>query len=115
MADEQQRLVVATAVEPHDQILLAVVGAEDVEVALGESGVTETLRHGLGGGRHVPHGVGSVDLDQLFENVVGKLPGGIVDLGLGGESKEKKNSHQQALMMFQPELLGKPGSLRVPS
>ena len=47
---------------------------------VGKAGVAEALRHGFGSGGHVADGIGSVDFDQLFENVVRELPGGVVNL-----------------------------------
>ena len=82
MSDEQHRLVLAAAVQTHHQILLAIVGPEDLHVAVGKSGVAKTLRHGFGGGRNIADRIRGVDLDQLFEDVVGELLGGVVDLRL---------------------------------
>ena len=66
-----------------DQILLAIIRASDVEIAFREAGVAEPLRYGLGGGGHIADRICGVDFDQLFENVVGKLLGGVVNLGVG--------------------------------
>ena len=84
VADQQDWLVFAGAVQADDQILFAVVGAADVEVAVGESGVAEALRHGLGGGGDVADRICGVDFDELLEDVVRELPGLVVDLSGGG-------------------------------
>ncbi len=55
MADQQHRLVFAAAVEADHKILLAVVGAEDMKVAIGKSCVAKALRHRFGSGGNVAH------------------------------------------------------------
>ncbi len=67
----------------HDQIFLAIIRACDVEIGIREAGVAEALRHGFGGGGHIADGICGVDFDQLLENVVGELLGGVVNLGIG--------------------------------
>ena len=52
-----------------DQVLLAVVGAEELYVLRGETGIEEALLHGCrAGGDVAERGVGSVDLDELLED-----------------------------------------------
>ena len=80
MSDQQHRFVLAAAVQPDDQVLLAIVRPQDLHVAVGKSGVAKALRHGLGSGGHVAHRIRGIDFDQLLENIVGKLPGGVVNL-----------------------------------
>ena len=80
VADEQDRFVLAAAMEAHHQVFLAVVRSENVKIALRKAGVPETLRHRLRSRGHVAHRVRGVDFDQLFEDVMGKLPSGIVKL-----------------------------------
>ena len=87
VTDKQDGLVLSGAVQARDHVLLAVVGANDLDVTGGEPGVAETLRHRLGGGGHIADRIGGIDFDQLLEDVVGKLPGRIIELGLKINSK----------------------------
>jgi hypothetical protein len=57
-------------VKTHYQIFLAIVGPEDMEIALGKPGIAEALRHGLGRRGDVADRIGGVDFDQLLEEVV---------------------------------------------
>ena len=71
MADEQDGLLAACAVVAHDEVLLAVVGAEQLHVRGGKAGVEETLLHGFGRGGDAADRVGGVDLDELAEDIDG--------------------------------------------
>ena len=88
MPDQQHRLVLAAAVQAHDEVLLAVVRAQDLDVALGKSGVAKALRHGFRRGGHAADRVRRVDFDQLLENVVGELAGGVVNLRRRGNCQK---------------------------
>ena len=85
MADEQDRLVRARSMQPHDNVFLAVafvavIGArpEHMNVAVRKSSVAKALRHGFSGGGHAADRIGGVDFDQLFENVERKFARGFV-------------------------------------
>jgi hypothetical protein len=76
MADEQDRLMRARSMQPHDNIFLAigfaaVIGArpEHMNVAVGESRVAKALRHSFRRGGNAADRIGSIDFDQLLENV----------------------------------------------
>jgi hypothetical protein len=98
--------VLACAVQPDDQILLAVIRPEDLHVGLGESSVAKTLRHRFGCCGYVSNRIGGIDLDQLLENVVREFSGGVVDLSLRGgrekyEAEEKRNEQKRPLATVQ--------------
>ena len=77
-------------------------GPEHLHVAAGKSGIAEPLRHGLRGGGDAAHRIGGVDLDQLFENVVGKLFGGVIDLSKGGEAEDEgEQNYKSGFAMVQ--------------
>jgi len=81
VADQQDRLVLAGAVQPYNEILLTIIRPANVNVALGKSGIAETLCHGFGGRAHVSDRIRGVDFDQLLKDVVRELPGLVIDLG----------------------------------
>ena len=78
--DQQHRLVLACAVQAHDQVLLlGVLGAEHRHVGRREAGVAEALGHRLDACGHVAgRRVGGVDLDQLLEHIVRQHVRGLV-------------------------------------
>jgi hypothetical protein len=83
--------------QPHDDILLTVVWSENVNVALGKSGVPKALCHGLGRRRNAADRIGRVDLDELFENVMRKTVTGFIGLhgGLGMDiDNNAKNANE---------------------
>ena len=88
MSDQQYWFVLARSVIPHNQILLAIVGAGDVEITVGEAGIAKALRHGFSGGGHVAHRICGVDFDQLLENIMGELLGGVVNLSVGAGDEQ---------------------------
>ena len=53
----------------------AVIGAEDLHIASGESGIAQALGHRFGGGSGAADGVGGIDFDELSKNKAGPLPG----------------------------------------
>jgi hypothetical protein len=58
--------------EADDEVLLALIGTEQVYVFGGKAGIEEELLHGRGGGGDVAkRRIGSVDLDELLEEVAG--------------------------------------------
>src|SRR5882724_158177 len=76
--------------QSHDNIFLAVVRADDLDIAVRETSVTESLRHRLGCGRNAADRVSGVDLNELFEDVVRQLAGGgVVHLRGNAGSQEK--------------------------
>ena len=64
-----------------NQISLTVIGPEDDNIGCGKPSVEQSLRHGLRSRRGASDGIGGVDLDQLFENVVRHLAGGGILVG----------------------------------
>jgi hypothetical protein len=106
MPNQQHGLVFARAVQPHNKVLLAVIRPAQVQVWRRKSRIEEAFLHGFGRRRYAADGVGAVDLNQLLENIVRKLPGGSIDLGLGGERKQQESSEQKGGANFQAELLG---------
>src|SRR5580658_2640573 len=101
MTNQQQRLVLSRSVEPHDQILFAIIGTENPKVGLGESRITKALRHRLGSRRHAAHGIGGVNLDQLLEDVVREFAGGVVDLRLR-RGNEKRDAQEKRTEQSKP-------------
>ena len=81
MADEQDGLFAAGAVIADDQILLAVVGAEQLHVRGGKAGVEESLLHGFGCCGDAADRVGGVDLDELAKDVDCLFVVGVSGLG----------------------------------
>ncbi len=78
--------------QTHDHILLAIVRAEDLDVAVRESCVAEPLRHCFRSGRYATNRVRGVDLYELLEDVVRQFAGGVVvHLSESGSCKEKEN------------------------
>ena len=90
----------ARAMQADHQILFAIIGAADVEITVGKSGVAESLRHGFGGRTDIADRVGGIDFDELFEDVMRELPGLVVDLS--GGDKRKKEDWGQEKTMVQP-------------
>src|SRR5260370_19079089 len=84
------------------------LGTEDVNVGLGESCIAKALRHSLGSRSHAARGVGGIDLDQLLEDVVRDLPGGVVDLCLrrGREKQEAQGNRSEENQPFDAVQLG---------
>jgi len=74
--------------QPHDNILLAIVWAADINVALRKARVTKPLRHRFRCRTHIAHRICGIDLDQLFEDVVRKLPSGVVQLCIQIRNKQ---------------------------
>jgi hypothetical protein len=91
MADDQDRLVRAAAVQARHQVPLALVGAENLGVGRREPGVEQALAHGLGGNSGAADRIGGVDFNQLLKDVVGEAAGGIVKLRAG----RKRQKHQR--------------------
>src|SRR6266567_5262372 len=88
--------------KPDDEVLFAVVRTKHMNVALRKSRLAKTFRYSFRRAGYVAHRICGVDLDQLFENVAGKLFSGIVDLGVGVESDEDgcAQDYQQAIQLF---------------
>ena len=97
MTDQQDGFLRAAPVEAYDQIFLAIIGTENVKVALDKSRIAETLSHGLGGDGYAAYGVGGIDLNQLLEDVVRELFCGIVNLRLRrpSENQEKQKKEEK--------------------
>ena len=74
VANEQDGLRLAGAVEAHDEIFLFVVGTGDDE-SLSANRLRAGVGHGFRGGGDVADGVGGVDFDQLLEDVVSQFFG----------------------------------------
>ena len=80
MADEQQRLFRARAVNARHHVAFAVVRSQDLDIARRKTGIKQALGHRLRGNRGVANGIGGVDFNQLLENVARKLLGAVVHL-----------------------------------
>jgi hypothetical protein len=80
-----------------------------MKIALRKSGIAEALCHSLSRSRDVADRICSIDFDELFENVVRKLPGGIVNLGRRVRTKKcnKKGDRQKPCAGSQPWSPGK--------
>ena len=73
MSDQQHWFVRARSMQAHHKILLAIIRPTDVNIAVGKSGISKTLRHGLGRRGDVADRICGIDFDQLLEDVVGEL------------------------------------------
>jgi hypothetical protein len=80
MSDQQNRFMRARSMQAHDQVLLAIIGTDDLNVSIGKAAVAEPLRHSFRSRGHISDRIGGVDLDQLFEYLVGELSSLIVKL-----------------------------------
>ena len=87
VGEQQQRPARARAPQPRDEIALALVGPEHPDVALREAGRLQPGGHRLRGPGRAAHRIRRVDLDQLLEDVVGKLLLRIEALGAQGRSR----------------------------
>ena len=65
-------------------ILLAVVGPTQIKVFRRKASIQESFLHGFRSRSDAANGVGAIDLDELLKDIVRKLPGGRINLGLGG-------------------------------
>ena len=82
VGEQQDRPLRAVALQPGDQIALARIGSEDLNIR--EAGGFQARRHGLRRGRHVSRRrIGGVDLDQLLEDLPRQR---IVGPGLRGDT-----------------------------
>jgi hypothetical protein len=88
MPDQEHRFVFARSVITHDQILLAIIWAPDLEVTIRETGIAKTLCHGFCCSTHVANRIGGVDFDQLLKDVVRELLGRIIKLSAATTAKE---------------------------
>ena len=80
MADEEDWLAHAGAMNSRDEIALPRIGPEHLNVVAGESRAAQPCCHRLSGDGRAAHRICGVDLDELFENVVRHLPRGRVRL-----------------------------------
>ena len=88
--EEQQRPPRAGAVIADDEVVLARIGAEEVDVGVRKSRRPQPRGHRLGRFRHVSCGrVGRVDLDELFVDLTRAR---VVRSGLRGERGRHENS-----------------------
>ena len=73
VAEEEDGFGAGAAGDADDEVHFAGVGAEEMDVRGGETGVEEALLHGRGGGGDVAFcRVGGVDFDELAEDVFGE-------------------------------------------
>ena len=63
MADQQNGFVLTRSMQTYDDILLTIIRPEHLDVAVGKSGVAETLRHCFRRCRYAADRVGGVDFD----------------------------------------------------
>jgi hypothetical protein len=72
MSDDQDRLEFRSGLAPVscNHIALAVIGAEHYDIGSRKSGIQQPLRHGLRCHRRAADGIGGIDFNQLFEDVV---------------------------------------------
>ncbi len=84
MADEKNGRARAGAVNADDEIAVALIGAEDLHVAIGKIGAAEPAGHGFGGFGGAADGFGGVDFDELLEDAAGEFAGFVVESGIAG-------------------------------
>jgi hypothetical protein len=78
--------------QPHHEVLLVKQRTDDIDIFSREAGGTKTRGHGFRRSGHVAGGgVRGVDLNQLFENVVGDLVLGSKCRLLGKSSAAKQS------------------------
>jgi hypothetical protein len=80
MADRENRFARTGAVEAGDEISLSGIRAAEEDVALGVASVAQAFGHGFGRDGGIADGIGGVDFDELFENVVRELICSIIRL-----------------------------------
>src|SRR5208282_5000951 len=68
VANEENRLLLPTAMEALLKVFLALVGTGDAHVLLGKARGKESLCHGFGGFCDVADGIRCIDLNELLEN-----------------------------------------------
>src|ERR1700760_1939289 len=85
------------SVQSNDQILLAIVGAKDFYVGIGETGIAKSLCHRFGRRANVSDRVRGLDFDQFLKDIVCQFPGRIIDLRLRSWCKryEKKEPREE--------------------
>ena len=92
MTDQQDWPVRAASVQARHHVPLSGVRPENLHVALGKSGVAQALGHRFCGDRRAADRIGGVDLDELPEDVVGKLFGRVIDLRAHAKAAAQKNA-----------------------
>src|SRR5208282_2333032 len=106
MTDQQHGLVFARSMQPHDHVLLPVVGtwAEHFNVAVGKSGIAKALCNRFGSRGHAAYRVCRINLDELFENVERQPSRSLIlarrwlRLHRGRKQKTKKQTHPPFLI-----------------
>src|SRR5438046_1312829 len=74
MGEKQNRFSLAASMQPYHQVLLIRQRPDDIDVFSRKAPIAKTRGHGLSRSGHIAgRGVGGVDLDELFENVMGDL------------------------------------------
>ena len=86
MADEQDRRANARAVNAHDKIAVARIGAEELHIAIGKAGASKPRGHSFGGLRGAAHGFGSVDFHELLEDAARQLARFVIESGARSNS-----------------------------
>ena len=74
MADDQDRLGLAGAAQPHDDVLLLRCRTSDLNVAFRKPRGAQAPRHGFSGGCRAHAGLGGLDFDQFLEDVARQRP-----------------------------------------
>ena len=84
MREQQNRLTRACATITDYEVAFAWIGAEDLDVFSRKARRLQPRRHRFGSFGAIADGIGGVDFDELFEDVVGELTRGRKLLGLRG-------------------------------
>src|SRR5208337_1298202 len=81
VADEQDGFLLSRAAVARDKVLLAIDRTGNADILRGETGGQQATSHGFGGSCDVAHGIGRIDLDELFEDGAGLTVHGLAILG----------------------------------
>jgi hypothetical protein len=113
VSDDQDRLEFRSGLASVscNHIALAVVGAEHDDIGARQSGIQQPLCHGLRCHRRAADGIGGIDFNQLFEDVVRILARDGIAVGcradrLRAERAKNRNEGPNADFMIQGSFPG---------
>ena len=98
MGEQQEGPAGPGAAQAGHQVALAGAGSQDLHVGGGKARGAQASGHRLGRGRVVPHRVGGVDVDELFEDLAGEASlgreGGLREERARAEEEHRGRAHR---------------------
>jgi tetrahydromethanopterin S-methyltransferase subunit G len=73
MTDHKNRFARARAVKANDQVSFSRIRTAEEDVAIGIARIAQAFGHRFGRDGGIAHGIGGVDFDELFKNIVRQL------------------------------------------